>query len=134
MGLLAWLRRIFGGTAPAQPAPGARDTPEIDRSLAAAGLSMPQSVPATEVLAAVARLRQQSASWPAILAALNPDGDPGVQRLLEEIRAPHLFAPHIGLNVLEAGCRRALAIDPAADRTAGLQTAVGDSSRIVGQG
>lgn len=131
MGLLAWLRRRFGA-APPQPAPDA--APAIDRSLAAAGLSMPQSISATELLITIARLRQQLANWPAILAAINPDGDAGVQRLLEEVRGPHLFAPHIGLNVLEAGCRRALACDPAADRTAALQTAVGDNSRIVGPG
>ena len=67
MGLFAWLRRRFG-----RPAPAARETPDIDRSLAAAGLQMPQeAIRATELLATIARLRQQSAGWPAILAAVN---------------------------------------------------------------
>jgi hypothetical protein len=87
---------------------------------------------AADVVEQVGHLRRRSAGWPEILALLNPDGDAESQRLLEEVRRPHLFAAHVGLNVIEEGCRRALAGDAQAGRRAGLRAAVEGMNRIVG--
>ena len=105
MPLPSWLRRLFRGPAVAPPPPP--EPRPLDRSLASAGLSLPApTLSAADVLEEVGNLRRRSAAWPEVLALLNPDGDEETQHLLEALRGPHLFAPHVALNVLEDGCRR----------------------------
>jgi hypothetical protein len=85
---------------------------------------LPQQMSAAEVLQKVVILQQTSAQWPEIWQSLNPDCNREAERLLVELRGPHLLAPHVGLNVLEDGCRRALAANPNADRFAALQSSL----------
>jgi len=76
---------------------------------------VPAKLSAADLLSLVYRLRDQSAQWDAILAALNPTDDAEIQRLLIGIRGPYMFVPHLGLSVIEDGCKRALASSPNAD-------------------
>src|SRR5262245_7753978 len=116
MGLFAWLKRLFGGRS--RPQPGSV-------SLAEAGIELPRGPTAAELAERIAELRRRpDAGWPEIWQALEADGDDATQRLLAELRGPHLFAPHVALNVLEEGCRRALAKNPAAGRLDALQEAL----------
>lgn len=86
----------------------------------------PRRLSAKEMLSCLEELRQAGAQWDVIWSRLNPGGDPEVQRLLVEIRGPHMFAPHLALGVIEVGCQRALAQSPDADALAGLQVATHD--------
>jgi hypothetical protein len=83
------------------------------------------------MLQRVLGLQKVNAQWTEILQMLNPDDDPEVQRLLLELRGPHLFAPHVGLNVLETGYPRVLIHDPRAGRLAVLQAALQGSERFT---
>jgi len=67
------------------------------------------SMSASEILARIQALQKNNAQWNAIFPELNPTHDSEVQRLLTEIRGPNMFAPHIGLSILEDGCKRVLA-------------------------
>ncbi len=86
----------------------------------------PARLSAKEVLSRLDELRQAGAQWDVIWARLNPTDDPDVQRLLVEIRGPHMFAPHLALSAIEVGCQRALAKAPDADALAALQLATHD--------
>jgi len=83
-----------------------------------------QIVSAEEVLRRILELEKRNATWPEILGALNPGNDPQVQHMLTNLQGPHLFAPHVALNVLREGCQRVLAANPRADRMAALQAAL----------
>jgi hypothetical protein len=76
---------------------------------------VPSRLSAKQALSLVQVLRDQNAQWDEILSGLNPTGDPEVQQLVIEIRGPHMFVPHVGLSVIEDGCKRALASSPKAD-------------------
>jgi hypothetical protein len=122
MNLWLWLKRLLGirpKQASGRPRPGA-----------VVGRWLP-SMTATEVLQRVGELQKACAQWPEMWAALNPDGAAKVQRLLVELRGPHMFAPQAGLNVVEDGCRRALAHEPSADRLAALKAALKSGDPFV---
>jgi hypothetical protein len=87
---------------------------------------------AREMLMRVSELQKSAAQWPDIWQTLNPDEDPEVQKLLEEWRQPHLFAPHTGLNVLVEGCRRTIAVNPEAGCIEALQEAINYAKPITG--
>jgi hypothetical protein len=89
------------------------------------------SLTAADVGRRVQELQRANAQWPEIWQALNPDGDAEAQQLLVEFRGPYLFAPHVALNVLQEGCRRALACSPGADRAAALRAALQSDDRVV---
>jgi hypothetical protein len=78
---------------------------------------------AAEMLSRLQPLRDRNAQWDVILPQLNPNNDPEVQRLLVDIRGPHLFAPHLGLSVIEEGCKRVLSVSPKADALDALRQA-----------
>jgi hypothetical protein len=84
----------------------------------------PSRLSAAEVCSRVQALQAANAQWEAIWSQLNPSGDPQVQELLIEIRGPHMFAPHVGLGVIEEGCQRVLASSPTADAVAALREAI----------
>jgi hypothetical protein len=84
---------------------------------------VPSRLSATEVLSCVQVLRRGNAQWEEILSELNPTGDTDLQQLLIEIRGPNMFDPHLGLGVIEDGCKRALALSPNADALAALREA-----------
>ena len=77
-----------------------------------------------DVAILVAELQRKAALWPEIWAALNPDDDPEVRRLLVELRGPHMFTPHVALNALEEACHRRFQHDQNADRMTIIQAAL----------
>jgi hypothetical protein len=109
-------------------------TKEMDKIIASEG-RLPAEVgrilSAKELLARVQALRKADAQWDAIWASLNPTDDEEVQRLLVEIRGPHMFAPHLGLNVIEDGGKRALASSPGADALDVLRQAIRSQQPFV---
>jgi hypothetical protein len=114
MGLWNWLRGLFGYKRPItiddlidRPPPGRAST-----------------MPATSVLERVRDLQGREAQWPEIWDMLNPDGDAEAQRLLVELRGPHMFAPQVALNVLEEACRKVIARNGGADRLEALRAAL----------
>lgn len=56
-------------------------------------------------LQVIQRLQASNALWPQIMADLNPKNDREVAQLLIELRGPHMFAPHVALNILENASR-----------------------------
>jgi hypothetical protein len=119
----------LSSNVPARPAAGSprEETTaplrqQESRPLAAAPRP-PARLTAQEMLSCLEDLRQAESPWDVIWARLNPSGDEEVQRLLVELRGPHLFAPHLALGAIEVGCRRALAEAPEADALAALQWA-----------
>jgi hypothetical protein len=115
MGLWAWFKRLLG-LGPKGVSRGPSVSPAKQRQ--------PPSMSAADMLQRVEELQQSNAQWPEIWQVLNPDGDERAQRLLVEFRGPHMFAPHVGLNILEDFCRRILAHSPNADRLIVLDAAV----------
>ena len=127
--MLAWLfskrkkkrkglapRRIEGESS---PLPFAIATPAAERMSAA------------EMLSHLQLLRGRNAQWDVIMADLNPDQDAEVQRLLSEIRGPHLFVPHVGLSLMEEACKRILAVSPNADALEVLRQATRSQEPFV---
>jgi hypothetical protein len=120
IGLALLLRFRRGRTTWASAAWGDSGGYQIDEL----GLSEPPAeLPAVEVLQRVRDLQRGHAQWPEIFQALNPDDEHDVRELLSDLRLPHLFAPHLGLNAIEHGCEQALAEDPFADRQTALRRA-----------
>ena len=76
------------------------------------------------MLSRLQHLRDRNARWDAIWSALNPTDDAEIQRLLIKVRGPHMFVPHLGLSVIEDGCRQVLAVSPNADALTALREAV----------
>jgi hypothetical protein len=114
MGLWNWIRGLFGY----QPRITLEDLIDLPRGGARPG------IPAASVLERVRDLQGREAQWPEIWQVLNPDGDGEAQKLLVDLRGPHMFAPQVALNVLEDACRRVLAGNPAADRLDALRAAL----------
>jgi hypothetical protein len=83
------------------------------------------------MLSRVLLLRDANAQWPAIEAAFNPGGDSQVRQMLEQLRGPHLFTPHLALGVIEDGCRRAVTSFPGADARDALREAIRSTGHIV---
>ena len=130
MGILAWFRRWLGFQS-REAAPPSQEEQSRDFVETLLSVRTRPAVPATVVLEKVKELQKANAQWPEIWHALNPEGDPEVQQLLVELRGPHMFAPHVGLNLLEEGCRRTLATDPNADRLAALRAALQSGDPFV---
>ncbi|OAI41918.1 hypothetical protein AYO40_06895 [Planctomycetaceae bacterium SCGC AG-212-D15] len=122
MGIIAWFKRLLG-IKPRITIDDLIDRPPPRRPRSA--------MTATALLERVRTLQGGKAEWPDIWEALNPDGEAESQRLLAEVRGPHLLAPHLGLNVIEEGCRQALARDPNADRIDALQAALQSGNRFT---
>jgi hypothetical protein len=112
MNIITWFKRLLG----IGPKGGS-----------STGTPVSSSSSASEMLRRVLELQRTNANWEAIFASLNPDRNPQVQHLINDLRGPHMFVPHLALSVLEEGCRRALAADPAADRIAALRAALRSS-------
>jgi hypothetical protein len=72
----------------------------------------------------VLQLREANAQWVEIFKALNPETNSEVAQLLIELRGPHMFIPHVALNLMEVGCQQAIARDPAATVVTALRTAL----------
>jgi hypothetical protein len=89
------------------------------------------SMSASEMLSRIQALHKNNAQWNAIFSELNPTHDSEVQRLLTEIRGPNMFAPHLGLSVIEDGCKRALAVSPNSNAVDSLRQAIGSQDPFV---
>jgi hypothetical protein len=107
--------------------------PSVGIVVGAPARQVPSRLSATEVLSRVQALRGANAQWDAIWLQLNPTADPEVQQLLTEIRGPNMFVPHLGLGVIEDGCKRALALSPEADSLTALREAARRQDRFVRQ-
>jgi hypothetical protein len=92
---------------------------------------VPARLSAWEMLSRLQLLRDRNAQWDVIWSELNPTDDPEVQRLLTEIRGPHLFVPHLGLSVIEDGCKRVLSVSPKADALDALRQAIRSQEPFV---
>ena len=79
---------------------------------------------AAEMLSRLQLLRDRNAQWDVILSELNPTDDPEVQRLLTEIRGPHMFVPHVGISVIEDACKQVLSASPRANALDALRQAL----------
>jgi hypothetical protein len=76
-------------------APGARPAPPRAGS---------QST-AAELLVLLKQLDAENAQWTRILSAINPTDDRAIAALLQDLRGPHMFAPHTALGVMLEGAR-----------------------------
>ena len=92
------------------------------------------SMSAADLRVVVSALGRRGAQWPEVFGALCPSGRGVVNELLGEVRGPHMFAPHLGLAVIEEGCRRALAGDSRASAVDALREAVRSMRSVVGFG
>lgn len=86
---------------------------------------------AEEVLNLIPALRNTSAQWSNIFQAVNPRQDQRVQKLLLEIRGPHMFDPRTALGVIETGCR---SVPKSAPVNQALASAVESMNKVVGFG
>jgi hypothetical protein len=89
---------------------------------------------AKDLTVAIERLRAANAQWPEILSTINPKGKRSIERSLALIRQPHQFVPHLALNVIEDGCRRALARSPRATLKDALEEALRSSNIVIKAG
>jgi hypothetical protein len=89
------------------------------------------AIPVAQVVQRVKELQAANAQWPEIWQTLNPNGDSQVQNLLIELRGPHMFAPHLALNVLEEACLRVMVVDSNADLVAALRAALKSGDPFV---
>lgn len=103
MGFFEWLKSFFGGSRAS----------------------------ANQLLDVVRELKQQNAGWEKIWERINPKGEHQIHELLVKLRGPHMFAPHVGLNVLEAGCERAIKQNSGAGAVEALREALAHADRIV---
>ena len=86
---------------------------------------------AAEVFRRAQQLQEANAGWPEIWQTLNPNGDSLSQQLLIELRAPYMFNPQLGLNMIKIGCERVMASSPSADRLSALRASLSADDRIV---
>jgi hypothetical protein len=89
---------VFRGHSTAQPTrrvPGARPAPPRAGS----------QITAAELLVLLKQLDAENAQWTKILSAINPTGDRAIAALLQDLRGPHMFAPHTALGVMLDGAR-----------------------------
>ncbi len=86
---------------------------------------------AEEVLSRIPSLRSSNAQWSEIFQTVNPRQDQGIQKLLLEIRGPHMFDPRTALGVIETGCR---SVPKSASVARALQSAVESMNKVVGFG
>ena len=132
MKIFRWFKRVFG-VLPRRAAvtftPPVH-APSINRINRPASAAVSRNSIA-ELSAQIAKLQASQATWPEIWTTLNPDHDQQVQKLLVELRGPHMFAPHIALNALEEGCQRIARTHSRAGRLAVLEAALDSCNRII---
>jgi glycine/D-amino acid oxidase-like deaminating enzyme len=69
---------------------------------------------AAQLRDAVKLLGSRGAAWPEILGTLNPSGNKTIADHLIAIRGPHMFAPGVAMQAIQAGCEDVLRSSPAA--------------------
>ncbi len=100
-----WARRRGAGSASRKPRPRARESRSSPRTSDRANLS------AEQAKVSVAQLLKANAQWPQIIAALNPQNDVAVAAELSRIRGPHMFVPHLALQVIQHGCEESIRVN-----------------------
>jgi hypothetical protein len=129
--------------APANPAPSIPFVPSIPAPVAAPKppAPAPAAVPparaktpphhsVSELLRRIVELQRVNAEWTAIFQVLNPDNHAETLRHLNQLRGPHMFIPHVGLNVLEEECRRIAEFAPRADCMTAFRAAAKTMERL----
>ena len=97
-----WARRRVDGKS------SRRQTQRIRKASSHAGATSYAGLTAEQGKAAVAHLLKANAQWPQIITALNPQNDPGLAAELSRIRGPHMFVPHLALQVIHHGCEESI--------------------------
>ncbi|WLQ16023.1 hypothetical protein O5O45_08865 [Hahella aquimaris] len=72
-------------------------------------------------------LVRTDADWEQIFKALNPRKDEKIQTLLLRFRGPHMFAPHVALNILQ----HCLESNPNLDLNGLVSAAVDESGKVT---
>jgi hypothetical protein len=85
----------------------------------------------TAVLDTVRQLYAENAQWPKIVAELNPANDSAISALLIELRGPHMFVPHIALNIIENASCTVLEAKPSAGIEEVLKAARASMNRVT---
>jgi hypothetical protein len=83
-----------------------------------------------ELLRRITALQAANAGWSEIIPALNPSNNSEARNALEHIRGPHMFIPHVGLNVIEEECRKIATHAPTAEWLTALTAASQTMRRI----
>jgi hypothetical protein len=115
---------VFRGHNTAQPtrrAPGARPAPPRAGSQSSAA----------ELLVLLKQLDAENAQWSRIISAINPSGDSAIAALLQDLKGPHMFAPHTALGVMLDGAR---SVKPQASAREALAAARDSMNRVVRYG
>jgi hypothetical protein len=86
---------------------------------------------AGELLVLLKKLDAENAQWSRIISAINPSGDREIAALLQDLRGPHMFAPHTALGVMLDGAR---SVKPQASVHEALATARDSMNRVVRYG
>jgi hypothetical protein len=89
---------------------------------------------AMDLLATTKELQRAGADWVQIAGRLNPAGHQGLAAAIERLRGPHLFAPHIALNVVAHGCEAAIAKHPQASALDALAAAERSLAKVTRAG
>ena len=95
--------------------PPAKPKPPLTKSRAAGRAKSETQYTVTELLRRIQILQSANAGWDLIFEHLVPNNDAETKRLLNLLRGPHMFIPHVGLNVLEEECRTIAAHSPRAE-------------------
>ena len=85
-------------------------------------------------LQVVRGLQKSNAQWPEIMRTLNPRNDRKLSQLLIELRGPHMFAPHVALNIIEAAVPSTLKAKPRASMRDILSESCSSMRKVTGFG
>jgi hypothetical protein len=86
---------------------------------------------AGQLLHEAKRLDSRNAGWPEILTTLNPSNNKTVADLLFTIRGPHMFAPGVAMQVIQAGCEDVISSNPTATSIDALTSARRSLDKII---
>ena len=89
---------------------------------------------AEQLQASLSRLLHDNAGWNEILQAVNPTGAAKVAADLQAIRGPHMFAPALAIQVLQEGCKLALARNPRASSAEAVRLARESMEKVTRYG
>jgi hypothetical protein len=83
------------------------------------------------LLVLLKKLDAENAQWSRIISAINPSGDRAIAALLQDLKGPHMFAPHTALGVMLDGAR---SVKPQASAREALAAARDSMNRVVRYG
>ena len=117
-----WARRRTGRPSTTRPRRASSSGKRLARSVQAESASVAQFT-AAQLRVSVAHLSKANAQWPEIMASLNPQNNAALRGELERIRGPHMFVPHLALQVIHHGCEEAVRANQNASAIAAITAA-----------